>query len=360
MAAVGTRPSISVVVVAHNSVSDLRRSLPALIDQLGPEDEVLVVDNGPDQSLRAELPILAPRARLVVAPGNVGFAAGANLGVAAAAGELIVLLNPDAVVQPGWSAAMREPWGGPWDGWMALITLGTGDTINTSGGVLHFTGLGWAGRVGHPVTDAPRGPSSVAFLSGACLAVPAALWRELGGFPAEYFMYCEDVDLSLRIRLRGGAVGVIPSAQVIHSYDFDKGVEKWRLLERNRWATLVRCYPLTLFVLLLPALLVSEGAIWVTALRGGWGRAKARAQVDVMRWLPRLIRERREIQRTRAIGAYDFSSWLTADLESPFLPVTPPTPVRLALRGYWWTVRLLLRVSPWGAAPQKEDIGALP
>ncbi len=56
---------------------------------------------------------------------------------------------------------------------MALVTMAGGSEINTSGGVLHFTGLGWAGQAHQPVGAAPVAPSEVGFLSGACLAIPA-------------------------------------------------------------------------------------------------------------------------------------------------------------------------------------------
>ena len=88
--------------------------------------------------------------------------------------------------------------------WMGLVTMDGGEAINTSGGVLHFTGLGWAGQAGEPISAAPSRPTEVAFLSGACLAIPRRTWIAAGGFPTHFFMYGEDVDLSLRLRLVGG------------------------------------------------------------------------------------------------------------------------------------------------------------
>jgi GT2 family glycosyltransferase len=345
-------PRLSTVIVAHNSLADLRRMLPALLAELAAEDEVIVVDSGSEDGLGDAFPGLAPGARLLTAPGNVGFAEGANRGVAAANGELIVLLNPDAVVQPGWAAAIKAPWGGAWAAWMALVMMNAGDAINTAGGVLHFTGLGWAGQIGEPVLTAPQSPREVGFLSGACLALPAQTWRELGGFPADFFMYCEDVDLSLRLRLRGGRIAVIPQAQVLHDYDFDKGQRKWRLLERNRWATVLRTYPGSLLALVMPALVATEAAIWLTALREGWGRMKLLATLDVIRALPRLMRERRAIQLTRRITPAEFAGGLTAELSSPYLGAAARSKLlQGALRRYWAAVRSVLSASASASAP---------
>ena len=92
-----------------------------------------------------------------------------------------------------------------------------------------------------------------------------------------------------------------------------------------------------------PALLATELILLPVALAGGWLGQKLRANVDLLRWLPRLLRERRAIQAGRAISSAEFAGWLTPDLDSPNLPaLARSTPVRLALRAYWRLVRLLL------------------
>ncbi len=139
---------MSTIIVAHNSLASLHATIPALLRELDPDDELIVVDSGSTDGLAEGLRELAPDARLLTAAGNVGFAAGANAGAAAAVGDVVVLLNPDAEVEPGWARTMRAASTGPWDGWMALVTMHGGAEINTSGGVLHFTGLGWAGQAG--------------------------------------------------------------------------------------------------------------------------------------------------------------------------------------------------------------------
>ncbi len=88
-------------------------------------------------------------------------------------------------------------------------------------------------------------------------------------------MYGEDLDLSLRLRLAGWGVGVVPAARVEHDYDFAKGDYKWFHLERNRWWTLLAAYPAPLLALLAPALLAFELALLAVAARGGWLRREA-------------------------------------------------------------------------------------
>jgi N-acetylglucosaminyl-diphospho-decaprenol L-rhamnosyltransferase len=339
------RPTLSVLIVAWNSREELARTLPALLPELDEGDELIVVDNDSTDGTAEAVLELAPRTRVVQPGANLGFAAGCNAGAAAASGDLLVVLNPDAAPLPGFGEAIRRPWvqDRGWAAWQALVADGGGTRINSAGNPVHFTGIVWAGGHGRPIADAPPA-GEVAALSGACLAIPRRTWKEVGGFPERFFLYHEDVDLSLRLRLRGGTLGIEPAAVVDHDYEFGARELKWRWLERNRWAFLIRVYPGALLALLAPALIATELALIPVSIAGGWGRQKLAATLDIVRWLPRLLRERRQVQATRTVSVAEFASWLTADLDSPFIGAAARSaPVRLALRAYWRAVRLLLR-----------------
>jgi N-acetylglucosaminyl-diphospho-decaprenol L-rhamnosyltransferase len=339
------RPSVSVLIVAWNSSAELRRTLPPLLAELREGDELIVVDNDSPDDSAAVARELAPAVKVVTLGRNRGFAGGANVGAAAATGDLLVILNPDAMPLPGWGEAIRRPWleGRGWSAWQGLVAGADATTINSAGNPVHFTGIVWAGMHDEPLAAVP-GPGPVTAASGACLALPLEVWQRLGGFADRFFMYHEDVDLSLRLRLAGETVGIEPRAVVAHDYEFTASSgNKWRWLERNRLATLVRVYPGALLALLAPALLVTEAALLLASARGGWGGQKLRADAEAVAWLPRLLKERRSIQRTRRTTAAEFAAALTADLDSPFIPaIARAAPARLALRAYWRLVRALL------------------
>ncbi len=339
------RPSLSVLVVAWNSREELARTLPALLPQLEDGDELIVVDNDSADGTAEAVLELAPGARILRTGANLGFAAGCNAGAAAAGGDLLVVLNPDAAPLPGFGEAIRRPWlqARGWAAWQALVADAGGTRINSAGNPIHFTGIVWAGGHGRPLAAAPPA-GEVPVLSGACLAIPLDTWREVGGFPERFFLYHEDVDLSLRLRLRGGALGIEPAAVVDHDYEFGAREHKWRWLERNRLAFLVRAYPTSLLLLLAPALLATELALLAVSASSGWGRQKLAANLEFLRWLPSLLRERRQVQATRTVSAAEFASWLTPDLDSPFIAGPARSlPLRLALRAYLGAVRILLR-----------------
>ena len=336
--------TISVVIVAWNSSEELAATIPAVLRELADGDELVVVDNASSDGTAEAVARLAPDAVLVRESENLGFAEGINRGAAAASGELLVLLNPDAVPRPGFREGIVRPLadGRGWAAWQGLVTAENGAVLNTAGGVLHFTGVAWAGGAGEPV-PASLEPHEVPFLSGACLAVPRETFLRTGGFDGDYFMYHEDVDVSLRLRLEGGTVGLEPSAVVDHDYEFSATPAKYRYLERNRWSTVLRTYPGPLLAAVMPAMIATELALVVVAASEGWARLKVAAWGDTLRGLRGTLRERRAIQSGRRITAGEFAAFLTPDLDSPYLGRAGRiAPLRWALRAYWVVARALV------------------
>ncbi|HEX8075281.1 MAG TPA: glycosyltransferase family 2 protein [Thermoleophilaceae bacterium] len=343
------RPTLSVIVVTYNERELVELSLPPLIEQLTEGDELIVADNRSSDGTLDAVRRLAPAATVIEMPSNDGYMPAANAAAARAGGDLLLTLDADAIVQPGFCEAIRRPAldGRGWAAWMGLVTMDEGRLINTSGGFVHFSGVSWAGQAGEPVAAAATEPHEVGFVTGVCLTITRAAWEEHPGFPPEYFLYFDDVDYSLRVRLGGGRLGIEPAARVNHLYDFAKGSRKWRLLERNRWFTIVRTYPVELLALVAPALLATELALLAISWRGGWAREKLQAWWETLRALPRLLRERREIQSRRRITVEEFAGHMTADLSTPYLGrASELVWLRRLLRAYWLVVRLALRAVP--------------
>lgn len=339
-------PAIAVVIVTYNSADGLPATLEALAGQLRPEDELVVVDNASTDGSAEVARASTPRAHVVEAGGNVGFAHGSNLGAAQTTAPLLFLLNPDCVPAPGCLDALRAAADARpgWGAWQALVTLEDHARVNTAGNPVHFLGFAWAGGLDEPVSAVGTDLREAGTASGAALAVRRAAWDAAGGFDARYFMYGEDVDLSLRLRLAGWEIGVAPAARVHHDYTFTKGDYKWFYLERNRWWTVLGTYPGRLLAATLPALLAFELVMLLAAWHGGWLRAKLRAQRAVLGDLRAILARRRAVQATRTAPPAAFADALVAHLDSPNLAAAQAIPGAAALTArYWRIVRAIAR-----------------
>lgn len=338
---------IAAVIVAHNSADHLPTLIGALLEQLEPPDEIIVVDNVSTDGSADVARSVSDRVSVIEPGFNGGFAAGCHVGVERSTAPLLLFLNPDSIPRAGCiqrlrAAASEHP---DWGAWQAAVMISE-DLINSDGGIVHYLGFGWAGHCGAPAAELPRGPRDVTFPSGAGFVIRRAIWNELGGLDASYFLYCEDLDLGLRLWSAGYRVGLVPEAQVLHQYEFDKGRRKWFWLERNRWRTILSVYPTSLLLLLSPALVASELALVLISARDGWLAMKLRAQASVIVGLPRVLRRRQHLQGSARISPAEFASHLTASLDSQHLPIGHLPWLVRGQAAYWAAVTWLLSVLP--------------
>jgi GT2 family glycosyltransferase len=327
---------LSVVVVAYRSGESLRRCLRSLREH-APSAEVVVVDNG-DADLGGE------EARVVDAGGNLGFAGGAALGAREAAGETLVFLNQDAVVEPGALEALARAVADPEAGiaMARLRLLERPELLNSRGTAVHVSGIVWAQGFEEPAA-AVADVVEIAAPSGAAMAIRRETYDDLGGFTPELFMYLEDVELGWRAHLAGLRVVLEPAADVLHEYEFSRNADKLALLERNRLVFVWSAYSLRLLLLLSPVLAATELAMVLLAARQGWLGGK----VGGWWWLlsrPRwLLGHRRETQARRRVGDRELTRFLTATLDPKMIALPPGAGAyNAAVQAWWRVVRKLL------------------
>jgi GT2 family glycosyltransferase len=301
---------------------------------------VIVVDNaGGDRA------VVEPFGVQLVEPGqNLGFAGGCNRGASEASGDVLVFLNPDTVVDPGALRTLAETLEDRSIGiaMARLRLLDRPELLNSAGTVLHVSGLAWAGRYGEPA-ETLRDREEVAAPSGAAMAIRRDLFRELGGFTEELFMYLEDTELGWRAHLHGLRVVVDPGADVYHDYEFGRNPGKVELLERNREVFVLTAYSLRLLFLLGPVLAATELAMLAVAAKNRWFGGKLGGWwwcLSHGRWL---VRQRRETQRLRRVRDRELARFLVPSLDPRMVELSQMiSPANALMRAYWSFIRRLL------------------
>ncbi len=226
----------SVVVVA----ADSGPLLPQCVDRVLASSaavEVIVIDNASSDGAPAHAAAAHAgdaRFRLVANAANRGFGPACNQGAAAAAGDALLFLNPDCLIEAGTVAALRSiaeadrtigllgvdvrtPDGAPARGNRRRDpTLGR--SIMTFSGLAHLESR-WPRLAGVEMRpDAAAGAvERVDAVSGACMFVPRAVFERVGGFDEAYFLHVEDLDLCRRIRDGGNVVAIANDVRVVHA-----------------------------------------------------------------------------------------------------------------------------------------------
>ncbi len=239
---------VSVVIVNFRGADDTIRCLREF-DHIGwPEDrlELIVVDNDSGDGSAERIRSAVPSAKVFESGANLGFAGGCNFGVARATGEFVGFINNDARPADGWiSAAVAVLCADSSVGAVASKVLDwDGEVIDYVDGSLTWFGMGYKREVGRPDAAEYDVPKDVLFGTGAAMFVPAALFREVGGFDERFFMFYEDVDLGWRLNLLGYRVRYVPGSVAYHKHHetmrkFGDYRESY-LLERNALLTMYK------------------------------------------------------------------------------------------------------------------------
>lgn len=314
---------ISIIVLNWNGRQFLPECLDSLAAQTLRDFEVVLVDNGSADGSAQLVRDAYPWVKLVELPENVGFAAGNNGGLEAAAGEYIVALNNDTRVEPDFVAELlAAAQASPGAGMVAAKMLnyfdpGRIDAIALKIGV---NGLGY--NIGFGERDAGQYDGDVAAF-GPCGG--AALYRramvdQIGFFDPDFFAYYEDFDLAWRGRLAGWECICAPRAVVYHVHSATSG--EWSSFKvyqthRNKWYVIVKNWPAALLVRHLPALLLADVAALCLAVLKGRGWAAVRARFDFLLSLGSLLRKRDQIQGTRKLSDREAAA-LFSPHEHPF------------------------------------------
>lgn len=220
---------LSIVIPNHNT-RDLTLRCLASIARADPAAEVVLVDDAGTDGTAESAAERFPRTLQIRTSEAVGFTRAANLGMARASGEILLLLNSDTEVEaPGLGALAAA--------FSADPQLGAaGATLHYPDGSLQWSGgrapsLAWlfalasglAALLGRlPLYRRLKPPGeqgeAVEWVTGAALAVRRTAWEQAGPLDEEFRFYGQDLDLCVRLTEAGWKVALLPDFRVMHHH----------------------------------------------------------------------------------------------------------------------------------------------
>ena len=324
-------PLISIIVLTCNGKEHLEECISALRKQTYSRTEIILVDNGSrDGSAEFVRRRFKASVRVVELSENIGYTGGNNAGIRAARGEYIAFLNDDTRADPRWLEKMYAALeGGPKFGMAAgkIVSYYHPDIIDNVGHLIYrdgtFRGRGRLerDRGQYDQTEEVLAPSGCAFM------VRKKILDRVGGFDEDFFIYGDDADLSLRVRLAGWKVIYVPTALVYHKYSATTGAYspfKAFLVERNRiWLT-VKCFPLgallaSPFFVCLRLFFQAYGVVTGRGAAGKYTRQFSalsllfiliKAHLAALAGLPTMWKKRRKIKSSQKVSNREFYRWL--------------------------------------------------
>jgi GT2 family glycosyltransferase len=232
-------PRASVIVLTHDNLAFSRMCLASLLENTDyPNYELIVVDNASSDGTVEELQRLAgsiPNVKAILNDHNAGFGPGNNQGLAAATGEILVLLNNDTVVPRGWLTRLARHLD---DASIGLIGPATNRSCNEAQIEIPYQTYGEFQAVARSQGERHEGERiPIRMPMMFCVAFRRETYKRLGPLDERYEVgMFEDEDYALRARAAGLQLAWTPEVYVHHAYHASIG----KLLPTGDYMRLVK------------------------------------------------------------------------------------------------------------------------
>ncbi|QPC85034.1 glycosyltransferase family 2 protein [Phototrophicus methaneseepsis] len=313
-----SNPLVSIVIPNWNGLRFLQTCLDSLAQQTYTATEVIIADNASTDGSQAFIRDYAPQVVLVELPENRGFTGACNAGMEAATGEIVILLNNDTEVDPGWVAAIVDAFDRYPDAGMVaskMLLFEQRDHIHTAGDGFTIDGRPFNRGVWQKDEGQFDQEEYVFSACGGSSAYRRTMLDEIGLLDDDYFFLMEDVDLGWRAQLAGWRALYTPHAIVYHHLSATGGGVTASFHDgRNNIYLLVKNVPGDIWRKHRWAIIGRQARIaWdaLKAWRGEAARAHLRGIASGLWHIPALLKKRRQVQATRRVSTTYIESVLS-------------------------------------------------
>jgi len=231
--------TISVIVPNYNGIEILRNCLVSLQEHDRKPEQIIVVDNGSSDGSVETIRKDFPDVTLISLKNNTGFTGANNAGITAASGDLLVLLNNDCIVEPGWLSNLEKRMDDPSTGAVtsSIRNINDVNTMDSAGGEIDWMGFSRDIGKGEPASHFTEQMDLAFPCGGAVMVRRSALPNSSKLFWDKLFIYQEDLDLGFELNRTGWRIVYEPTAVVRHMHSATSGrgsYFKEHLCTRNR------------------------------------------------------------------------------------------------------------------------------
>jgi GT2 family glycosyltransferase len=344
--------TVTAVVINFNGGERVLKALASLLHQGPSLSGIVVVDNRSDDGSPQRIRERFPGVRLIELHENVGLSTARNIALRNLRSTLALLVDHDIYLEAGSLDRMMAAYAEyrPAIVCPRIRLVPERDVVQTDGAYLHFLGTLGLRNAYSRAAEVPARPGYVGAAIGACLLLDRERVLAAGAFDELYFFYFEDLEFSMRMRLRGERIWCEARAEVYHNARQNVTVlpgsgplsERRVLTMRNRLLTIFIHYRLRT-ICLSPVLALYELASLVESARKGWLRSWLGAWSWQIRNRAVIAERRQRARRHRVLRDQDVLSGGVPPL-APGLVESRMDRILLALfstviNGYWALVR---------------------
>lgn len=265
-------PLVSIIILNYNGLKVTDTCLKSVFKTKYPNFKVILVDNASTDGSAEYFSERYPTVKVIVNSENKGFSEGNNIGIRAAEGEYVALLNNDVEVTPSWlSELVKVAESDP-------LIAACGPKILSFYDRKRFEYNGAAGGFfdiyGYPVLQGRifenieedhgqfDSPCDIFWAGGPCMLIRKKILNETGLFDDNLFQVAfEEMDLCWRILLRGYRIMYVPTAKIYHMGGFIVGrdqFKRWYFKQRNNLIMMIKNYDLNNLIKIMPLRLLLE------------------------------------------------------------------------------------------------------